>query len=174
MTAPTTQEVEALAAVERRNCTNGGAQYCYGCYTMERDDEWGDWVRYEDYEKGITALRALAADNERLRERLDDYRDDYIAVMNENCAGDEKHCSCVPVLRTELAALRAVADDRDAARAEIERLRAWQKDAIDRIKVYINICDHQRVTGEYMAANVCVYCALDRALIDAALGRDEK
>lgn len=52
---------------------------------------------------------------------------------------------------------------------EIERLRAWQKDAIDRIKVYINICDHQRVTGEYMSADTCVYCALDRALIAAAL-----
>ena len=56
----------------------------------------------------------------------------------------------------------------DTLRADNERLRAWQKDAIDRIKVYINICDHQRVTGEYMGADTCVYCALDRALIDAA------
>lgn len=55
------------------------------------------------------------------------------------------------------------------AKAEIDRLRAWQQDAIDRIKVYISICDHQRVTGEYMSAESCVYCALDRALIDSAI-----
>jgi len=102
--------------------------------------------------EGETFTVVRASEYDLLEERLDDYLDDYQAVMNENCANDEKHCSCVPVLRKE-----------------IDRLRSWQQDAIDRIKVYINICDHQRVTGEYMRADECVYCALDRALIEAAI-----
>lgn len=31
------------------DCSNGGAEFCHGCYTMERDDEYGDYVTYEDY-----------------------------------------------------------------------------------------------------------------------------
>jgi hypothetical protein len=34
--------------VERYDCTSGGSQFCYGCYSMEVHDE-GDWVRYEDH-----------------------------------------------------------------------------------------------------------------------------
>ena len=65
----------------RFNCTNGGAQYCYGCYTMERDDEYGDYMRFEDHERIVTDLRAslrreenaraiLADENTRLRVAL--------------------------------------------------------------------------------------------------------
>lgn len=35
--------------VKRYDCTSGGAQYCYGCYTME-EDEMGDYVEWEAYE----------------------------------------------------------------------------------------------------------------------------
>jgi len=35
--------------VKRYDCTNGGAQFCDGCYTMTQDDDYGDWVKYEDY-----------------------------------------------------------------------------------------------------------------------------
>lgn len=44
---------DPAASVERFDCTNGGAAWCQGCYTMTRDD-LGDYVRHEDYE----ALRA--------------------------------------------------------------------------------------------------------------------
>lgn len=41
---------ESGKAVERFDCTNGGAQYCQGCYTMAPDSE-GEYVRHEDYAK---------------------------------------------------------------------------------------------------------------------------
>jgi hypothetical protein len=41
--------------VARYNCTSGGAQFCQGCYQMERD-EYGDYVRFADYER-LTAER---------------------------------------------------------------------------------------------------------------------
>lgn len=41
---------ESGKAVERFNCTNGGAQFCQGCYTMKPDSE-GEYVRHEDYAK---------------------------------------------------------------------------------------------------------------------------
>ena len=49
-----------MSDVKRFDCTSGGAQFCQGCYTMTQDDEYGDYVLYEDYE----ALRARVADLE--------------------------------------------------------------------------------------------------------------
>ena len=40
------REGSSLKAIERYDCTNGGAQFCQGCYTMTRDDD-GDWMRYD-------------------------------------------------------------------------------------------------------------------------------
>lgn len=45
--------------VKRYDCTNGGAIWCQGCYTMKRDDEYGDWVAYEDYAALEEALREI-------------------------------------------------------------------------------------------------------------------
>jgi hypothetical protein len=42
-----------------------------------------------------------------LRQRIQAYQDDYHNVMAENCAGDEKHCTCVPPLRKRIAELEA-------------------------------------------------------------------
>ena len=36
--------------------------------------------------------------------RVDEYRDDFEAVLSERCATDEKHCGCVPILRADIAA----------------------------------------------------------------------
>lgn len=36
--------------VERFNCTNGGAQFCQGCYTMTPDAN-GEYVLHEEYAK---------------------------------------------------------------------------------------------------------------------------
>lgn len=36
-------------SVARFDCSDGGAAFCQGCYTMARDDEYGEYVRYEDY-----------------------------------------------------------------------------------------------------------------------------
>jgi len=43
----------------------------------------------------------LVAEVERLRATLDDINETHRIVMNELCASDEKHCTCVPILREE-------------------------------------------------------------------------
>jgi len=49
-----------MSDVKRFDCTSGGAQFCEGCYTMERDDENGDYVLFEDYKN-------LRSENARLQ-----------------------------------------------------------------------------------------------------------
>lgn len=45
--------------VKRYDCTDGGARFCQGCYTMS-ECEFGEYVSWDDYE-------ALLAENESLR-----------------------------------------------------------------------------------------------------------
>ena len=52
--------------VKRYDCTSGGAQHCYGCYTM-KECELGDYVEWEAYE-------ALQAECEKLRKDAERYR----------------------------------------------------------------------------------------------------
>ena len=61
--------------------------------------------RYELTADGETFSAVRASDYDALEERFDDYMDDYVAVINEDCAGDEKHCTCVPILRAEVERL---------------------------------------------------------------------
>lgn len=93
---------------ERFDCTNGSAQWCYGCYTMTRDD-LGDYVLAEDYDALRNASEALQAEIERLRAE--------VAEWKRAAAAQE----------TEIKALRA----------EVERLRAdrdsWKQQASDRV-----------------------------------------
>lgn len=46
--------------------------------------------------------------------KLEDWKADVIAahekVMSDECPSDERHCTCVPVLRIELEGLRAVVE----------------------------------------------------------------
>ena len=48
---------------------------------------------------------AQRAEIERLKERIEDYEDSYRCVIDEKCAGDEMHCTCVPNLRRRIAEL---------------------------------------------------------------------
>lgn len=58
--------------VKRYDCTSGGAQHCYGCYTM-KEGELGDYVEWEAYE-------ALQAECEKLRKDAERYR-----WLRDNC-----------------------------------------------------------------------------------------
>jgi ATP-dependent Lon protease len=77
----------------------------------------------------LTAERdAWKADAERLKEanedvqsRLDDYRQDYATVVNDQCPTDERHCGCVPILRRENRLL-----SEDLANTKLE-LHKYQK-----------------------------------------------
>lgn len=46
--------------MKRFDCTNGRAQFCYGCYTMTEDSD-GDYVRYDDHAAELDRLREAAA-----------------------------------------------------------------------------------------------------------------
>lgn len=52
--------------VKRFDCTSSNLSYCYGCYTMS-EEEYGDYVAWEDYE-------ALKAECEQLRKDAERYR----------------------------------------------------------------------------------------------------
>lgn len=52
-----------MSVVKRYDCSNGGASFCQGCYTME-ECELGDYISSEDYDQ-------LAAENKRLEARLE-------------------------------------------------------------------------------------------------------
>lgn len=69
------------------------------------------FVYRSDLDKAIAERDALQA-------RLDDYHDDHRAVVAGQCAPDEHHCSCVPHLRREVEAMRAVVDAICAAQDE--------------------------------------------------------
>lgn len=43
--------------IQRYDCTNGGTQWCQGCYTMTPDNN-GNYVRFDDHEAELAALRA--------------------------------------------------------------------------------------------------------------------
>ncbi len=47
-----------IPGLDRFDCSSGGASYCMGCYTMEKQT-YGDWVRYEDYLKLVREIRYL-------------------------------------------------------------------------------------------------------------------
>lgn len=51
---------------------------------------------------------ALCAEVERLQTELADRDEMYRQIINEQCAPDEQHCSCVPSLRAEIVRLRDV------------------------------------------------------------------
>lgn len=59
--------------------------------------------RLSDDEKRVFTdqISLLKNENERLTKYIEDHEDDTRKVLEEKCAPDEVHCTCVPVLRRE-------------------------------------------------------------------------
>ena len=53
---------------------------------------------------------ALRTVNERLRNELAVITEQHVRVMSETCPTDERHCTCVPILRREIERLQGVRD----------------------------------------------------------------
>lgn len=51
-------------------------------------------------------LLDVEKENISLQENLNDISDTHSNVMNEKCWPDERHCTCVPFLRTEIDKLK--------------------------------------------------------------------
>lgn len=104
--------------VRRYDCTSGGFQYCYGCYTM-REDELGDYVEWEAYE-------ALQAECERLRGLLRDTASVAITMLYDSHKADVLAEFKVP----ELEAVVDASKHLQSHRVEHVYRRAWDA-AID-------------------------------------------
>ena len=50
-------------------------------------------------------IHRLKKEVEELEAEIKDIKDAYAIVMNEECANDEVHCTCVPALRAEIKQL---------------------------------------------------------------------
>ena len=60
-----------------------------------------------------------------LRREYEELREYYRRVIEEPCAGDEQHCTCVPALRAEIERLRgALAIIAESESAELARCDA--------------------------------------------------
>lgn len=85
--------------VKRYDCTNGGATFCQGCYTMT-ETEYGDYVSAEDYD-------ALAAENAELKQA----NADLDRLASQTAALNEKAGMRVYELEQENESLRALVAD---------------------------------------------------------------
>jgi chromosome condensin MukBEF ATPase and DNA-binding subunit MukB len=86
-------------------------------------------------------LSAAQAENERLREELEDSNGSYRDVMKEACAGgvtyetdDRLHCTCVPHLREGVKALTARTRDLEAERTLAVKARDNWREAHDQVQ----------------------------------------
>ncbi len=115
-----------------------------------------------EFERSNAAAAAKDATIAELRKERDellatckDWEDDYINVIEENCKGDEMHCSCVPYLRRQVrgqkALVVAASDEVKALRERCERLEA----ALD--KYAVRRSTH---SGGY-ASHTCNICEVD-------------
>lgn len=57
--------------IKRYDCTNGGYQYCAGCFQMSVD-EYGDYLRVDDVESRLESIWATPIYNpENVREAIE-------------------------------------------------------------------------------------------------------
>jgi len=77
--------------VKRYDCTSGGAQHCYGCYTM-KECELGDYVVWEAYEALQAKCEELRKDVAGLVEALEH---GFPLLSDEGLDEVEHHCEWV-------------------------------------------------------------------------------
>jgi len=68
------------------------------------------WAKKQIRDKDAK-LAQLRAENERLVNTLNEWGESYKKIINDGGCSDEQHCSCVPVLRAELAAANKAVDE---------------------------------------------------------------
>lgn len=99
------------ALVERYECVGGGlGSYCQGCYHMEKD-AYGDWVRFEDYER----LQGELA--------VERGRTTYTVAQLDPLFGEGNNKPVEALVRGVVKALSKAEGERDRLRLEATRLR---------------------------------------------------
>ena len=138
------------------------------------------------YFKNIDTIHALRAEVAALTAERAEAVEIHSRIMSEKCPPDEYHCTCVPALRAEVATLTAERDseqrwaqqyheaaaqfeiERDAARAEVERLHKQINDLSKVSQDYEDGLRAQRDTAEADAERL--RAALEKIV---AIGRVE-
>jgi len=94
---------------------------------MNKPDELHSYVPQSSINELFDEIERLEKENFRLKEanedaqsRLDDYRQDYATVVNDQCPTDERHCGCVPILRREN---RLISEELADAKDELKHRR---------------------------------------------------
>lgn len=112
---------------------------------MNKPDELHSYVPQSSINELFDEIERLEKENFRLKEanedvksRLDDYRQDYATVVNDQCPTDERHCGCVPILRRENRIL-----SEDLANAKDDRMRYLT--ALELIASFVNAKDKTSV-----------------------------
>ena len=111
---------------------------------MNKPDELHSYVPQSSINELFDEIERLEKENFRLKEanedvqsRLDDYRQDYATVVNDQCPTDERHCGCVPILRREN---RLISEELANAKDELKHRR----DAlIDAQNIYNDANNHR-------------------------------
>lgn len=100
---------------------------------MNKPDELHSYVPQSSINELFDEIERLEKENFKLKEanedvqsRLDDYRQDYATVVNDQCPTDERHCGCVPILRREN---RILSEDLANAKDELKHRRDTLVDA---------------------------------------------
>jgi len=111
---------------------------------MNKPDELHSYVPQSSINELFDEIERLEKENFKLKEanedvqsRLDDYRQDYATVVNDQCPTDERHCGCVPILRREN---RLISEELANAKDELRHRR----DAlIDAQNIYNDANNHR-------------------------------
>lgn len=80
--------------------------------------------RIAELEENVKTLQQVLFDKQETLDsvcaRLVDLQDDYRATLAEDCAPDERHCSCVPHLRRRV---RELEDELDQSKRALDNVR---------------------------------------------------
>lgn len=118
---------------EQEKCPNCGASYVISPGGWDTSGPMPDKA-YPPHMPGTVSckdeqIKRLKAENERLQAELKDWQDSASVAANESC-GDEKHCTCVPLLREENEMLRKIVEKLPELAGEFLReaediIRVW-------------------------------------------------
>ena len=165
---------------ERTDCTREFYDYATEPGAIHEDHlYWRGWLRraelaerverslaqsVSDSDKELAAMRERADERiEQLEAELAEIRAAHAKVMSEACPADERHCSCVPFLRAELARVRT----------ELDEARKWPvspkwehsrdgKDAPSKAAQDVKDCPTCQFDGRDECVEPCNTCLRDR------------